>query len=333
MPTPIRARVVTALLLVLTAFPAAAPSFAKVIPIPAAFRVGPPQTGAGDGLTMRFKDAVPDSCSFRFCKASTDTGGLATTTFPNINYLLNQGTLIGPFDFGGSYFETRWDTYLSVKVPGYYVFSMQVDDGARVSIGDSTILALDGGHWFENVTSDSVWFEYAGSYPMRAYYYDCPVCCRGFRLGGMGPAGSGLMAFTPGFNFNTDLGPCCTFGGNGPGISVVPGSVFFRSPPAVSVAPAPGRPDATILASAAGPNPCRGATLVRLELARPQRVWAEVYDATGRRVATLSAGEACPSGTVSWPWIARDAARAGTYFYRARTEDGASASGTIVVAN
>lgn len=311
---------------------------ARVIDIPASFRVGPPQGGAGDGLTVRFKDvATGAGCSLEFCAAATDTVTFQTTVMPNVNFLLNQGCTFGPFNFGCDYFETRWDSYLDVRAPGDYVFSIQVDDGASLAVGDSVVVKLDGGNWFVNATSDTVRFAYAGSYPLRAYYFDCPVCCRGFRLGGMGPAGSGMMAFTPGFNFNNDLGPCCTYGSNGPGLSVIPPALFFRSPPTVSVAPGAGATGTgAIVRCWAGPNPSRGAVLLALELAREQRVWAEIFDASGRRVATLADGATLARGVSRWPWSpawSRPAGgSSGTFFWRVRTEDGSVAGGRVVVA-
>ncbi len=306
---------------------------ARVIPIPPAFRVGPAREESGDGLLVRFKD-VAGGCGLALCAAATDTVTVQVTTVPNINFLLNTGCTFGPFNHGCGYFETRWDAYLSVRVAGDYVFSMQVDDGASVAIGDSTILRLDGGHWFENVTSDTVRFAYAGSYPLRAYYNDCQPCCRGFRLGGMGPSGSGMMAFTPGFNFNSDLGPCCTYGSNGPGASLVPAALFFTAAPTVSVGPSgePGGPR-TILDCRASPNPFHGATLLAVELARGQRVWVEVFDASGRRVVALANGERYEAGTARWPWSPGWGERARvstTYFYRVRTEDGSRAGGRLV---
>ncbi|MEO5989009.1 MAG: T9SS type A sorting domain-containing protein, partial [Candidatus Eisenbacteria bacterium] len=183
--------------------------------------------------------------------------------------------------------------------------------------------------------SDTVRFESSGSYPLRAYYADCQPCCRGFRLGGMGPAGSGMMAFTTGFNFNNDLGPCCTFGSNGPGLSLVPSALFFRSAPTVSVPGADSKPGSgTILRCWASPNPAQGRVVLALELAREQPVWAEIFDAAGRRVASLADGAVRPAGVVSWGWSPQAGALAqrasGTYFYRVRTGDGASASGMIV---
>lgn len=54
------------------------------------------------------------------------------------------------------------------------------------------------------------------------------------------------------------------------------------------------------------PNPARGAVGIeaRLEQAGPVRV--DVYDARGRHVRSLAAGESRPAGTTSWVWDARD---------------------------
>jgi hypothetical protein len=224
-----------------------------------------------------------------------------------------------------------------VKVAGDYVCSLQVDDGASVAIADSLLLAVDGGNWFANATSDTVWFAAPGLYPFRAYFYDCPPCCRGFRFGGMGPAGSGLMTFTPGFDFNTDLGPCRTFGNNGPGASLVPGALFFSALPTSDVAPDAGEAGPrTLMNVAASPNPAHGTVRLSAELARPQRVWAEVYDTNGRRVAVPANGTPCLAGTVSWAWTPLQRAHApggSAYFYRLRTDDGSRAGGRITIVN
>jgi len=306
---------------------------ARVVEIPSSFRTGPPQGGTGDGLLMRFKD-VSSGCSLDLCRASTDTVTAQVTTMPNINFLLNQDCSIAGFNHGCGWFRTRWDSYLDIRAAGDYVFAMQVDDQGSVAIGDSLILVLDGAHWYENVKSDTIRFESPGSYPLRAYYADCQPCCRGFRLGGMGPEGSGMMGFNPAFDFNTDLGPCCTFGTNGPGLSIVPAALFFKGPSLVAVEPPSGsNPGASIMGVWASPNPARGLVLLSLELAREQRVWAEVYDATGRRVASLADGTRVAAGVTRWPWapewsLGRRPA-SGFFFYRVRTEDGSSARGRI----
>lgn len=104
---------------------------ARVIPIPVDSRVGPPRSDPADGLDVRFRDVgLNEGCTLAFCAAATDTVTVQITTMPNINYLLNTGSTFGPFNFGGSFFETRWDSYLDIKTAGDYIFSMQVDDGA-----------------------------------------------------------------------------------------------------------------------------------------------------------------------------------------------------------
>jgi hypothetical protein len=302
-------------------------SHARVIEIPASFRTGPPQGGTGDGLLMRFKD-VSAGCALDLCRASTDTVSVAVTTMPNINFLLNQGCSIAGFNHGCGWFHTRWDTYLDIRAAGDYVFAMQVDDQASVAIGDSLVLFLEGAHWFESVRSDTIRFQLPGSYPLRAYYSDCQPCCRGFRLGGMGPEGSGMMAFNPTFDFNTDLGPCCTFGTNGPGLSIVPAALFFKSPPVVAVeSPSGSNSHASIMGVWASPNPAPGPIQFSLELAREQRVWVDFYDASGRRVASLADGTQVTAGVTRWSWAPGRLAVSGSFFYQVRTEDGSSARG------
>ncbi|MEO5989319.1 MAG: hypothetical protein ABIR01_10460, partial [Candidatus Eisenbacteria bacterium] len=54
-------------------------------------------------------------------------------------------------------------------------------------------------------------------------------------------------------------------------------------------------------------------------------------ESTGRRVASLADRAPCPAGPVSWDWSTQEGALAqrasGTYFYRVRTGDRASATG------
>jgi len=307
------------------------PAAADVLEIPASFSVGPPRGSGGDGLTMRFKDNS-NECSLLSCQAATDTITVNTTTMPNVNFLLNQNCSIGPFYHACGYFWTRWDSYLDIRTPGDYMFSMQVDDQGEVAIGDSTILKLDGSHWYANVTSDTIRFSVAGSYPVRMYYADCQPCCRGFRLGGMGPEGSDMMAFTEGFDFNADLGPCCTYGGNGPGLSVIPADLFFLSPTNVGVDP--GALEGTggsIVRAWTSPNPSRGTVRLAVELAREQRLWVEVFDAAGRRLDTLAGGTRFDPGVARWSWSPVtqrvSGPASGTFFYRVRSEDGSLASG------
>jgi hypothetical protein len=78
-----------------------------------------------------------------------------------------------------------------------------------------------------------------------------------------------------------------------------------------------GRP--VLLALAASPNPFRGATALRLELAHVSPVNVEVFDAQGRRVRSVANGLRS-AGTSNLSWDGRDDAgtrsAAGTYFVR-----------------
>lgn len=70
----------------------------------------------------------------------------------------------------------------------------------------------------------------------------------------------------------------------------------------------------------AQPNPSRGTTTLRFELARAAAVDADVFDAQGRRVRTLARAEAVSAGTHTLIWDGRDDAGAnagaGVYFVR-----------------
>jgi FlgD Ig-like domain len=86
-------------------------------------------------------------------------------------------------------------------------------------------------------------------------------------------------------------------------------------------------PSAKLALRGPAPNPSHGEVRFAVELSRPGRVTATVYDALGRRVTTLLDGR--PVGTrATLAWDGRDArgARvpAGAYFLRAAHEDGAS---------
>jgi choice-of-anchor B domain-containing protein len=99
-------------------------------------------------------------------------------------------------------------------------------------------------------------------------------------------------------------------------------------------APEPSAGGAPLLGAAA-PNPFRGGSLTRAELnlSRPGEVSGEVYDAAGRRVASLESRR-LPAGVhgISWDGRGPDGslAPAGVYFLRARTPDG-TASRKIVL--
>ncbi len=88
----------------------------------------------------------------------------------------------------------------------------------------------------------------------------------------------------------------------------------------------PGALAARLALSAPTPNPSRGAVRLSLELPVASAVEAVVYDAAGRRVATLARGVR-PAGTHVIAWDGGDArgrrAAAGVYFVRA------SAGGSI----
>jgi len=69
------------------------------------------------------------------------------------------------------------------------------------------------------------------------------------------------------------------------------------------------------------------------EVSRPGRLRAEIYDAFGRRVATVL-DRAETSGRMTLTWDGRDArgasVRAGAYYLRVAHEDGASVTRRIV---
>jgi hypothetical protein len=73
----------------------------------------------------------------------------------------------------------------------------------------------------------------------------------------------------------------------------------------------------------AEPNPCRAATVVRYSLPRAGHVRLEIFDARGRKIATLADGMETAGAHVR-EWRARDAAGRtvpnGLYFYRLHAE-------------
>src|SRR5207247_1815948 len=74
------------------------------------------------------------------------------------------------------------------------------------------------------------------------------------------------------------------------------------------VAGVPGPPAATAFTLLAPrPNPSSGAIELRLVLATPARVRAEILDLGGRRVRTLRADRVASRGGVVIPWDGRDA--------------------------
>ena len=75
--------------------------------------------------------------------------------------------------------------------------------------------------------------------------------------------------------------------------------------------------------------------MLSVELARDQRVWIEMFDASGRMLETIASGVPAQRGTSRWVWSPQWRAgglRSGTYFYRVRTEDGAQFGGRAVFA-
>lgn len=104
---------------------------------------------------------------------------------------------------------------------------------------------------------------------------------------------------------------------------------------AMPVSAGPGAPPAGLALAPAGANPARGSVRLRLDIPRNERVEVAVFDAVGRRVATLVSG-APGAGRHAIAWDRRDAAgrsvRAGVYFVRA-TSGGATATRRVVVAD
>ena len=105
-----------------------------------------------------------------------------------------------------------------------------------------------------------------------------------------------------------------------------------RLPPAADV-PVAGPAIETRIALLAGPNPAHGRADVRFQLARPQQVWLEVFDAAGRKVTDLAAGQ-LPAGRHQVSWQGEDSAGrrvpAGVYALRLHTAEGASAMRSFV---
>jgi hypothetical protein len=121
-----------------------------------------------------------------------------------------------------------------------------------------------------------------------------------------GPARSGRAPW-PCYHGGADLKgvyhPCQNDPTHGPAVSVVRGPLRLELlPPA--------------------PNPFRETTLLRFALPAEERVWIDIYDVAGRRVACVAAGEPFPPGTHSVSWDGREsggrAAAAGVYFLRLR---------------
>jgi hypothetical protein len=79
--------------------------------------------------------------------------------------------------------------------------------------------------------------------------------------------------------------------------------------------------------SSPSPNPTSGATEVRLLLAAPTVVAAEIFDLAGRRVQTLHAAHLERAGSLTLRWDARDSrgrrVEAGVYLIAVHAADGA----------
>lgn len=199
--------------------------------------VGPVSSGTGDGLTSGYiADPANLVCTLAeadaLVLAARTAGTLDIRTIPNIDCDLRTSSYgltnpFGPYMIDFDYKALQFNGYINIKAAGDYMFAAAVDDGARLRIGGTTIFALDGGHWFDSIVSDTVHFDAAGLYPVDIVYYDGPYCCYGFRLGAIGPAGSGLLAYSPTYDFAEDLGHY-HYGGH-PGNSVIPQSLFFTT--------------------------------------------------------------------------------------------------------
>lgn len=104
------------------------------------------------------------------------------------------------------------------------------------------------------------------------------------------------------------------------------GPFFFDQATVGAEPPPPG--GAALLSLGAAPNPARGGTTLRVQLARAAPVTVAIHDARGRRVAVLVEG-ARPAGSFDVAWDGRGV-EAGVYFARA-TVDGAAAGTRLVL--
>jgi len=84
-------------------------------------------------------------------------------------------------------------------------------------------------------------------------------------------------------------------------------------------------PDAKVRLAQNQPNPFNPSTTIVYELAAPAAVRLEIFDVSGRRIATLRDGEVETRGRHAAQWSGRDdrglAMPSGTYFYRLRAGD------------
>jgi hypothetical protein len=87
---------------------------------------------------------------------------------------------------------------------------------------------------------------------------------------------------------------------------------------------------ATFTLKGSAPNPFRGQTTIRYELAEQSEVTLEVFDARGRQVRTLVSDETQPSGGQSVTFDA-EGLSSGVYFYRLRAGDFSATRRAVLV--
>jgi FlgD Ig-like domain len=101
----------------------------------------------------------------------------------------------------------------------------------------------------------------------------------------------------------------------------------------IPLAVGPGTPPTRLALRGPMPNPSRGAVRFTVEGAGSGRITAVLFDALGRRIATLLDGRS-PSGREALVWDGRDhggrPVRAGTYYLRVATEGGAGVTRRVV---
>ena len=111
--------------------------------------------------------------------------------------------------------------------------------------------------------------------------------------------------------------------------------LFLPQPHDLSPAPDPGPSidPGTVRLLAAAPNPFRASTDLRFALPVDSQVSLEVYDVTGRLVASPVRDERYPAGPHAVSWDGRDASgrpvASGVYFLRIRAGS-ATANGKIL---
>ena len=70
-----------------------------------------------------------------------------------------------------------WEGYLTVDTSGYYVFSMSVDDGARVYLGGQLIID-DWVYAGVRLSSTDQYLDSLAYYPVRVEYYQWTLGAR-----------------------------------------------------------------------------------------------------------------------------------------------------------